>query len=75
MMNSAIFIGSFLGVLFVVVAFYGGIRIGKSSEHIKAYWEGRLEGWTACEGMVMKRIAKSKKINITKEEAWEELLQ
>jgi hypothetical protein len=39
----------------------------------KEYWRGRLEGWKACEDMVLKRAEEDE--NYNRKDVWEDLLQ
>lgn len=59
-------------IIAAAVVFY---KIGTKSAQQTSYWQGRAEGWRACEDMVIDRAVKSKKIDLTKEEVLEELVQ
>jgi hypothetical protein len=54
------------------IVFY---HMGSKSAQQGSYWKGRGEGWKACEELIIYRILKSEKINLTEEEVLEELIQ
>lgn len=62
-------------VLIAIVSTYIGYVTGKQTrkEQKAAYWEGRGDGWKACEDMVIGRVVAV--TNLTKEEVLEEILQ
>lgn len=65
----------FLAVFVVCLSLWGAYTMGQSSGQTKSYFNGRLAGWRACENMVIKRAMESDKINLSKEELFEILLQ
>ena len=69
-----------LSDLFWLLALFGvfviGFLIGRyfiEQSHSDSYWRGRMEGWNACEEMVIERISDSYPGN--KDEMYEEIIQ
>lgn len=58
-------------IIYIIIAIVIGVIANRSAKSF--YWKGRLEGWKACEDMVMGRVKKSSKYNY--DEIWKDLIQ
>ena len=64
-------ITSIVCVALTFLSVYIGYHIGrgfKGSSEQQSYYKGRMDGWKACENLVMERMVKSKNIGLTKRE-------
>jgi len=55
-----------------IIGILAGIVIGLSAGR-EQYWKGRLEGWSACEQMIMERAKADQTID--HEEIWNKLVR
>jgi len=66
-------IGLFLAFIAGVIVSYAIQRIQRATKNGGTYWEGRGDGWSACENMVLDRADESTKY--TKRSIFDDLLR
>ena len=69
LVDTVIAIAGLVGMTFAAIGFY---RLGARSKQTASHWEGRMDGWRACENLIIERMVKSKNMDLTKREILDE---
>ena len=56
----------------IAMSIFLGYRYGKRAAQPNIYYNGKAEGWKACEDLVIERMVKSKNMDLTRREVLDE---